>query len=277
MVGKQEVRVTVGIPMFNDFKTIQDTIHSLLNQTYKDWYCYISDDSSDEKTYLAAIDAIGSDSRFTVIRNPLRLGPAGNWNSLVNLCESEYFKLLHADDLLSPSALQVQIDALDREPSAVLCTGRRNIINSSSRVILRNKGLRAKNDSITNESIANNFIRTGSNFLGEPSFAMFRTSSLKAVGGFSSEWSYLIDVATYLMVLRSGKCVHVSDNLGAFRISKGSWSSRLGKSQWNESCRCIDFALSENYSTATRFEAMIGKSRSLIASVIRRAIFRFLS
>jgi glycosyltransferase involved in cell wall biosynthesis len=271
------VRLTIGIPMFNDVNTVAEAINSLKAQTYHNWTCYVSDDSEGNETYTAAMLAIGNDARFTVIRNPERLGPAGNWNSLLEMSNTEYFKLLHADDVLNSSALKVQIAALDREPTAVLCTGRRNIISSSGRVILRNKGLHANNESIANRDVANKFIRSGSNFLGEPSFAMFRTASLKSVGGFSNEWSYLIDVATYLMVLRSGKCVHLSDNLGSFRISRGSWSSRLGKSQWKESCKCIDFALSESYSSATKFEGIIGKSRSLIASVIRRAIFRFLS
>jgi glycosyltransferase involved in cell wall biosynthesis len=265
--------VSVGIPTFNNADTILDTINSLKNQTFLDWECFITDDSEDSATLNAAIVAIGTDPRFTVFKNESRLGAADNWNKTLGLATGQYFKLLCADDLLSVNALALQFEALELNPNSVLCTGRRSIINANGRVLIKNKGLRAKQQILTSDEAINLFVRRGSNYFGEPSFALFRTDALRSTSGFSNSWAYLIDVETYMRCLKFGSLITLNKNLGSFRVSSTSWSATLMNQQRKELLRCIDFANSLPYSDNSRFDIAIGKLRANISSQIRKLFF----
>ena len=48
-----------------------------------------------------------------------------------------------------------------------------------------------------------------------------------AAGGFSEDWQYTLDLATYAAVLEKGSLVCVDETLAAFRVSSTSWSASL--------------------------------------------------
>lgn len=265
--------ITIGIPTFNNHETITQTIDSLKAQTFANWECFITDDSKDDLTFEAARLAIADDPRFTLIKNPQRLGAASNWNKCLGLASGDYFKLLCADDVLDESALEMQLAALSKNPDSVLCTGRRDIINSVGKVLIKDRGLRSEKMEIEKAEAVHQFILTGTNVFGEPSFALFQTQVLRDVGGFDNRWNYLIDVVSYLSVLDHGSLVVVDANLGKFRVSSTSWSAALVKQQRSELLACIDFAYNLESSKVNSFEVLIGKAKATINSYARRIIF----
>lgn len=270
------ISISIGIPTYNNSETIAQTISSLKSQTFQNWECFVTDDSLSDETMDAARSAIADDPRFTLIKNGVRLGAAGNWNKTLSLATAKYFKLLCADDVLVPDALQIQWQMLEDHPESVLCTGRRSIINSSGKMLIKDRGLNSQSDSISNEVAARRFLRSGSNFFGEPSFALYRTKALRGAGGFNADWSYLIDVVSYLSVLEHGDFSPVSENLGSFRISSTSWSATLAKQQRKEAIKCLDFAFDLAYVRANRLDLWSGKLSATFSSFARRAMFRFL-
>jgi glycosyltransferase involved in cell wall biosynthesis len=265
--------ITVGIPTYNNSLTIGETIASLKRQTFSNWECFVTDDSADEATFLAAQNAIAGDARFTLIKNPNRLGAAGNWNQTLQLAKGEYFKLLCADDTLTPSALELQIAALEASPESVLCTGQRSVINSSGRTVIKNRGLAGLGSAIDRSEAIGQFISSGTNVFGEPSFALYRTKALSSVGGFGDQWSYLIDVVSYLAVLKHGSLICLDENMGAFRISNDSWSARLVKQQRKELIACIEYAASLDPENVSRLKIFSGKLRARIKTIARRIVF----
>jgi glycosyltransferase involved in cell wall biosynthesis len=274
--SREECKITIGLPTYNNSETIGETIHSLKSQTFHDWECFVTDDSTSEETIDAARSAIADDPRFTLIKNGVRLGAAGNWNKTLGLANAKYFKLLCADDILAPDALGIQWQTLEDHPESVLCTGRRNIINSHGKTLIKNRGLNSQTKSISNDVVIRKFLRTGSNFFGEPSFALYRTEELRKVGGFNHSWSYLIDVVSYLNILEHGNLSPVTENLGSFRISSTSWSATLATQQQKEAIKCLDFAFDLDYASANRLDLWSGKLSATLSSFIRRAIFKFL-
>jgi glycosyltransferase involved in cell wall biosynthesis len=132
--------ITVGIPSFNNEATIGETILSLRHQTFEDWRCVLADDSTLPLTVDRAYEAIDGDERFTVVRNVERLGAAGNWNKVLSMAESRYFKLLCADDVLYSDALERHVNAFSRNRDAVLVTAKRDVIDSEGRILFKNRG-----------------------------------------------------------------------------------------------------------------------------------------
>src|SRR3546814_11127594 len=74
----------------------------------------------------------GADRRIRYVRQPQTLGAAANFNLLARMSETPYFKWAAHDDLLAPGFLAACVEALDRDPAAVLASDRKSTrLNSS--------------------------------------------------------------------------------------------------------------------------------------------------
>ena len=269
--------VTVAIPTFNNIETVAETISSLKKQSFTNWICVVSDDSDNDETMNAALIAIAGDSRFSTIKNSHRLGAAGNWNQTLGLTETKYFKLLCADDVLACEALAVEVEALETNEDAVMTCGTRAIINETGKVLLNDRGLRGAPRKISSVESFRKFVLTGTNFFGEPSFVLFRTDALKLSGGFNPDWSYLIDVISYLEVLRTGNLQYVAKNLGSFRVSKSSWSASLTRQQQSETIKALQYAAVIAPNKVNYFAQQVGIFRAVLTSQARKLAFKFLT
>lgn len=271
------VSVTVGIPTYNNQDTIAATIKSLRQQTFTEWECFVTDDSTSKDTFDAAQEAIDGDHRFVLIKNPERLGAAGNWNSLLERATSPLFKLLCADDLIYYNALEREVTAINEQPSGVLVTSRRDVIDSQGRTIFKNRGFHPTDQRLSRSQVIRTFVRSGRNLFAEPSFALYDTAALRRGGGFDGAWSYTIDFVSYLATLESGSLVPIDESLGAFRISPGSWTSALKGSHKAEIHRCIDFASSLPDSPCTTRDVRRGQAMVELTGIPRDLILRSLT
>ena len=209
------------------------TLESLINQSFQDWVCLVSDDNSQDDTFKIVKTITENDSRFKLFQQPERLGPHENWNFLLNATQRELFKLLHADDLLHPLALELTIDAFQNHPEIVLISTKRSVSANPKSYALESKNA-AKLAIKNSTKVKTQFLIKGHNFIKEPSFVTFRTNALKQVKGFTSNWNYLVDMDTYLRVLEKGSLGQIQKNLGQFRISTASWSSTINREQIKE-------------------------------------------
>lgn len=262
--------VSVGIPAHDNASTIGETIDSLRQQTYRHWECFVSCDTESHATYEQARRSIGDDVRFTLSHNHVHPGVVGNWNEVLARASGPLFKLLCADDVLHVDALRVQLDAISSHPSASLCVGRREIINHRGRTIQRDRGLKDARSLLTLEDVITRMLRAGTNPLGEPSFALYRTDVLRSVGGFSSTWQYTIDLASYVAVLQRGDLALVDEVVGKFRVSPTSWSSSLGREQSREMLRFVDYSLAQSGVSVPRGQLVATKIRVVLTAALRR-------
>lgn len=87
-------------------------IASLLRQTHRDWRCYILDDSSLPETY-AAIEEIAADERFSVARNPRRVGVFRNFEENLKRTGEDIIFLCDQDDIWDDDKIEVMLAAFD--------------------------------------------------------------------------------------------------------------------------------------------------------------------
>ena len=113
-----EPLVSICIPAYNNAAYIKDTIDSILSQTYKNLELVIVDDKSKDDT-VAVIKSI-PDERIRLYENEKNLGMSGNWNHCLELCKGEYIKLICADDMLAPDAIEKEARALTEHPDVVM-------------------------------------------------------------------------------------------------------------------------------------------------------------
>ena len=115
-------------------------------------------------------------------------------------------------------------------------------------------------------------LKSGTNPIGEPSFALYRTEALRSAGGFSATWQYTIDLASYVDVLKFGELVSVDAKVGQFRVSPSSWSSALAKRQSQEMLKFLDYALSLSTSDVRGFDLALGRTKVVAKSLLRRVV-----
>jgi glycosyltransferase involved in cell wall biosynthesis len=105
-------RVSVLIPSYNDEKYIEQSIESVIRQTYKDWELIVLDDCSTDRTYAKAL-LYSINPNVKVYQNEVNLGMLENWNKGIDLCRSEYFIKLDADDYWHPEMLEKAVSILN--------------------------------------------------------------------------------------------------------------------------------------------------------------------
>ena len=84
---------------------IEKCIQSLLDQSFKDFVCYITDDLSTDKTVEMARSVIKNDPRFIIIENKIKMYQPGNYDQVIrnnaNIADHEVCVELDGDDWFS--------------------------------------------------------------------------------------------------------------------------------------------------------------------------------
>jgi glycosyltransferase involved in cell wall biosynthesis len=117
---EQAPTVSVGMPVFNGEPFIEQTIDSILAQSYEDFELVIVDNHSTDRTYEICQAYAARDSRVRCIRHRQNYGVVHNFNTAFRLSSGRYFKWAAYDDILSPEFLARAVEVLERDPSVVM-------------------------------------------------------------------------------------------------------------------------------------------------------------
>lgn len=121
-MNKQSYKELVSIimPAYNAATFIQETIQSVINQTYQNWELLIVDDASTDNT----IDKIRSleDHRIKLIPLAKNSGAAIARNTAIAQAKGEYLAFLDSDDLWVPDKLERQLAFMKEHGYLFTCT-----------------------------------------------------------------------------------------------------------------------------------------------------------
>lgn len=111
-----EPPVTVITPVYNGQPFLSECIESVLGQRYENWRYVIVDNASDDGSGELAESFAGSDPRIELVHNPETLPFIENWNLAMRQVppESDYCKVVHADDRLRPDCLRRMVWLAER-------------------------------------------------------------------------------------------------------------------------------------------------------------------
>lgn len=111
-MNKSSPQISVLMPAYNAAKFIEESIKSILNQTFKDFELIIVDDASQDNTWKIITRLAKKDSRMRIYRNRYNLYIAGNRNRLLTLARGEFIAWQDADDISMPTRLAKQYEFL---------------------------------------------------------------------------------------------------------------------------------------------------------------------
>jgi len=130
-------RVSIGMPVYNGERFVQETLDSLLAQTFEDFVLIISDNASTDRTQEICKAYAVKDKRIQYYRTERNRGATWNFNRVFALSTAEYFKWAAHDDLCAPEFVERCVEILDLQASAVLCHSRTRLIDEHG-VAVRN-------------------------------------------------------------------------------------------------------------------------------------------
>ena len=112
--------LSVGMPVFNGARWIEDALESILGQAYRDLELIIADNASDDDTEAICRRAAERDGRVRYVRNEANLGIYENFNRVYRLSSGKYFKWAACSDICLDGFFEKCVAVLDARPDVVL-------------------------------------------------------------------------------------------------------------------------------------------------------------
>lgn len=126
-----DVKVSLGLPVYNGENYVSQAIESVLNQTHGNLELVISDNASTDGTQDICRAYAAQDDRIKYIRQNENLGASRNYNETFHCSTGTFFKWIAHDDSIEPAYIEKCLAGFDAAPpSAVVCHARTNLIHA---------------------------------------------------------------------------------------------------------------------------------------------------
>jgi glycosyltransferase involved in cell wall biosynthesis len=206
--------ISIIMPVWNGEKYLAAAIDSLLVQTYADFELLVIDDGSTDRT--PEILRAYTDPRLRV----LRLDHAGivvALNHGLSQAKAKWVARLDADDLSLPRRLELQWQAVNHHPQAVLC--HTNVIHLGEDNLPVGEARLPHSRSFT-------ALRLCYQCPIVHSTVLFKRSTVLAVGGYLPEERHAEDFSLWGRLLEQGEFVALPQRLVQFRVHQQSVSQK---------------------------------------------------
>lgn len=226
-MGGQLKPVTVAIPCGNGERYIEESIRSVLAQTYPNLEVFVFDQLSTDRTLEIARSI--DDPRLTVKRNTEFLSIGANWNQGFRYGRGPYIIIHHQDDLMAPDSIARKVAFLDEHPSAGFVYSRVGFIDAEGKIY-----------STQREWFSNHLFYSDHLFESLPFFislllnknliccpsVLFRRDAALAVGGFNEQMEFTLDWEMWLRMAVAYPVGYVNALTTYYRFHPGMDSAK---------------------------------------------------
>ena len=219
----EENLVSIITPVYNAEKLIEETIKSVLNQTYKNWEMILVNDCSVDKSEQIIKKYSPKDARIKYIKLTTNLGAAKSRNIGIEKARGQYIAFLDSDDLWKPNKLERQIKFMKEKDIAFSFTAY-EVIKEDGTLI--NRVINAPKKLSYYKYLKNTIIGCLTVIIDREKTGNF----------FMIDIRKNQDMATWLSVLKRGFYAYgLNENLAMYRLVNGSISNnkvKASKSVW---------------------------------------------
>ncbi len=125
----KEIKITIGIPVYNSEEFIKKHIKSIYSQTFQNFSIIISDNGSTDKTSEICQQLSETDDRIKFFKHEKNKGAYWNFNFIINHSKTKYFVMAAPDDIWSKNFLESNINILDKSKELVGSIGECSLFN----------------------------------------------------------------------------------------------------------------------------------------------------
>ena len=114
--------ISVITPVYNSKKYLNQSISSILNQSYSDFELLLIDDGSTDGSSAVCDEYAEKDGRIRVIHQKNQ-GQATARNRALDIAKGEYIAFVDSDDYIHPKMLEVLVNALEKSGADIAVCG----------------------------------------------------------------------------------------------------------------------------------------------------------
>ena len=168
---KDKISIIMGV--YNCEKTLEESIGSIISQTYTNWHFIICDDCSKDKTF-SILKKYNEDypGKFTILKNSKNMGLNYTLNKCLRECDGEYIARQDGDDISLPTRFSEEIEVLKNRKYALVSSSMINFDENGDFGIIKHPEIPTVND-----------FRFGSPFCHAP--VIIRKKVLDEVNGYT--------------------------------------------------------------------------------------------
>ena len=203
--------VSVVMPAYNAELYVNESINSILTQTYSDFEFIIINDASTDNTSKV----LGSikDDRIIYLNNKQNKGNYACRNQGCKLARGEYICVMDADDMAMPERIQRQVQVMESDSSILACGSDFEFVGLKSGMYQKPKRY----------DLLKVFLLFNNMFL-HPSL-IIRKETLKKVGFYDEQFYYSSDYDLMCKIALEGKVINLPDLLMKYRVHEKQISS----------------------------------------------------
>lgn len=195
----------------NAASTIEESVQSILAQTFTDWELVLVDNCSTDDS-MGVVKKI-NDSRIRLVALEKNYGRTPALNIGLNNARGVYVAILDADDLSTPDRLQLQVDKFAKSSKLVAVASWYRNIDSAGNLI----------NEVTTPTMHLDVVRKlASNCPLMNSAVMFKTESARQLGGYDETFRYSQDLALWLGLAAIGELEILPEFLTSIRLTATS-------------------------------------------------------
>lgn len=106
-------KISVIMSTYNNENTLENSIKSILNQSYENLEFLITDDCSTDDSLNILNKFKNKDDRVKIIKNKENIGLTKSLNNMIRISEGDFIARQDADDISLPHRLETQIKMLN--------------------------------------------------------------------------------------------------------------------------------------------------------------------
>lgn len=207
--------VSVVMPVYNVQDFVEESINSILSQSYSNFEFIIINDGSTDNT-LDIIES-QSDARIVLIKNKENKGNYACRNIGCRLAKGKYICVMDGDDIAMPNRIGKQIEFMENNTSLLALGTTFKIVNSEIQY------------KPTEYELIKICLLFNNMFL-HPSL-MIRKSVLQQIGYYDETFYYASDYDLVCRIALMGKIVNLSDVLMQYRKHRNQISTSKRREQ----------------------------------------------
>jgi len=214
--------ISVLMCVYNAEKHVNDTIVSILNQTYINFEYIIINDCSTDSTLSLIKKMSDSDSRIRLINNPMNVGLTKSLNFGIYEAKGKYIARMDVDDISTKNRFEVQIKFLEENPDIAVC---------GSHVITEKTGYNDKYIPYTPEDIKATLFFM--NALTHPSVMMKSSVIIEENNFYNEKYKFAQDYELWCRLSKNHKIVNLKEDLLEYRWHESNVSILKRMEQMN--------------------------------------------
>jgi glycosyltransferase involved in cell wall biosynthesis len=203
-------RVSIVLPVYNGEMYLEESIQSVLKQSFQDWELIIVDDGSTDASRDIAQRFVSEDRRVRYFKNEKNIKLPSSLNRGFAKAGGEYWTWTSCDNAYHSSALQRMVDALDNQPSIGLIYTDMDLMNEGGIV----------DDHVTAGSSTDLIMR---NVVG--ACFMYRADVARRVGEYNPDYFLCEDYEYWLRIAKITSIAPFNETLYNYRRHSKSLSA----------------------------------------------------